>query len=103
VGFDLSVPITAFVVAIILSLVLRWVFRPSRPRTGRPERGPGADLGMLRPVLSSAPRTRVLRAKNPLSAQGIRCSLSRLSVDSYDLLVFEEDLEHAEEILAVED
>jgi hypothetical protein len=94
-GFDLSVPITAFVIAGLLALVVRWVFTPSRPRTGRPEHGPGADLGLLAPVLSSTSRSRALQAKNQLAGEGIRCSLSRLDLDCYDVLVLREDLDRA--------
>ncbi|MGX7679404.1 hypothetical protein ACSMXN_10965 [Jatrophihabitans sp. DSM 45814] len=99
-GFDLSVPLTAFVMAALLAFVLRWAFRPSRPRTGRPAQGPNADLGLLTAVLSSASRSEALRAKNQLSAAGIRCSLSRLAADRYDLLVFRPDVERATELLA---
>jgi hypothetical protein len=98
-GFDFSVPITAFVMAGLLAVIVRWVFRPSRPRTGRPDQGPNADLGLLTPVLRSASRSSAVRGKDRLSAAGIRCSLSRLEVDRYDLLVFRPDLERASELL----
>lgn len=99
-GFDLSVPITAFVVASVLAVLVRWVFRPSRPRTGRPDHGPGADLGLLSPVLAATTRSAALSAKNVLSAEGIRCSLSRLEVDRYDVLVFTPDLDRAQQVLS---
>lgn len=98
-GFDLSVPITAFAIAAILGVILRWVFSPSRPRTGRPQHGPGADLGLLAPVLASTTRARALQAKNALSTAGIRCSLSRLEIDRYDVLVMEVDLAQARELV----
>jgi hypothetical protein len=98
-GFDLTVPLVAFAVAAALILVMRWVFRPSRPRTGRPEHGPGADLGMLRPVLSETGRAVAFEARRRLAAAGIRCSVSRVDRDSYDVLVFEVDLQRARTLL----
>lgn len=98
-GFDLSVPITAFVIAAILAVVLRWIFTPSRPRTGRPQAGPGADLGLLAPVLASTSRSHALAAKNALASEGIRCSLSRLALDRYDVLVLETDLARARTVV----
>jgi hypothetical protein len=99
VGFDYSVPITAFLAAAVLAALLRWIFRPSHIATGRPDSGPGADLGLLTPVLTSATRSAALAAKDMLSRQGIRCSLSRLGLDSYDLLVFGPDAEAASKLL----
>jgi hypothetical protein len=99
VGFDLSVPLTLIATAAVLILMMRWVFRPSRPRTGRPDHGVNADLGLLTPVLVSTSRSNALRAKNLLSAAGIRCSLSRLDLDRYDVLVFNPDQERAAEVL----
>jgi hypothetical protein len=100
VGFDLGILIWAIGIVVVLMLMTRWVFKPSRPRTGRPQTGPNANLGLLTPVLSQAPRSQVLSAKNLLSTQGIRCSVSRLDRDSYDLLVFGADADRARELLA---
>lgn len=99
-GFDLSVLGSAFAVAAGLILILRWVFGTSRPRTGRPAHGPDADLGMLTPVLREASRASALQAKNRLSENGIRCSLSRLDRDRYDVLVFSPDAERANIVLS---
>jgi hypothetical protein len=98
-GFDLGILLWAGGIITVLILIMRWVFTPSRPRTGRPDHGPGADLGLLRPVRAAAPRTEALRVKNLLSQQGIRCSLSRLDREHYDVLVFNSDLDRAEELL----
>jgi hypothetical protein len=76
------------------------VFRPSRARTGRPQHGPGADLGLLSPAMAATSRSSALRAKDLLSEQGIRCSLSRLEADSYDVLVFNPDLDRARQVLS---
>ena len=59
--------------------MMRWVFAPSRPRTGRPDSGPQADLGLLTPVLSRAPRSPGAGARRTCSpSHGLRCSVSRL-------------------------
>ena len=100
-GFDLSVPLTLIAMAAVLILMMRWVFRPSRPRTGRPQHGVNADLGLLTPVLAATSRSNALRAKNLLSAAGIRCSVSRLDIDSYDVLVFDPDHERARTLLTL--
>lgn len=100
VGFDLSVPFTVALVAGVLVLIMRWVFKPSRPRTGRPHSGPGADLGMLTPVVNHGARSAALAAKDRLSRQGIRCSLSRISSNCYDVLVFMPDADRATALLA---
>ncbi|MEO7262802.1 MAG: hypothetical protein ABI047_16345 [Jatrophihabitantaceae bacterium] len=99
-GFDLGILVWAIGIMAALMLVTRWVFKPSRPRTGRPQGGSDADLGLLTPVLSHAPRSQVLAAKNLLSGRGIRCSVSRLDRDSYDLLVFNAEADRARQLLA---
>jgi hypothetical protein len=99
VGFDLGVLLWAVVIIAVLVLIMRWVFAPSRPRTGRPESGPGADLGLLSPVRTAAPLAEALRVKNLLSQQGIRCSVSRLDREHYDVLVFNRDLDRARQLL----
>lgn len=98
-GFDLSVLFWAAGIIVLLVLIMRWVFAPSRPRTGRPDSGPNADLGLLSPIRAATPRSEALRVKNLLSQQGIRCSLSRLDRERYDVLVFSTDLARAEELL----
>jgi hypothetical protein len=100
VSFDLGILVWAIGIVVVLMLMMRWVFQPSRPRTGRPDSGPNADLGLLTPVLSRAPRSQVLSAKDLLSQRGIRCSVSRLDRDSYDLLVFGADADRARALLA---
>jgi hypothetical protein len=100
VAGDLIVYAVALLALASLILVMRWVFSSSdRPSTGRKEHGPGANLGMLRPVLASAPRADALEAKNRLSEKGIRCSLSRIDAAHYDLLVFVQDLDQAKSTL----
>jgi len=99
VGADLPVLFTALLAVGVLLATMRWVFGTSRPGAGLSNRGPNADLGLLRPVLSSVPRREAQQAKNLLSSKGIRCSLSWVDRDRYDLLVFAEDLESARQLL----
>jgi hypothetical protein len=99
-GFDLGVLIWMVGIIAALILIMRWVFAPSsRPHTGRPRSGPEADLGLLVPVLEHAPRNNALQVKDFLSTRGIRCSMSRLDRDSYDVLVFGRDEPRARELL----
>lgn len=99
-GFDLGILVWAIGIIGVLMLMTRWIFSPSRPRTGRPQAGPRADLGLLTPVLSHAGRSEALAAKNLLSAQGIRCSVSRIERDSYDVLVFGAEADRARQLLS---
>jgi hypothetical protein len=99
-GFDIGVLLWMVGIIAVLMLVMRWVFAPSsRPHTGRPRTGPEADLGLLVPVLKRAPRSNALQVKDFLSTRGIRCSMSRLDRDSYDVLVFGRDVSRARELL----
>ena len=99
-GFDLGVLVWIGGIIVLLTLIMRWVFAPSaRPRTGRPQTGPDADLGLLVTVVHQSPRGNALRVKNVLSSQGIRCSMSRLDRDSYDVLVFGRDESRARQLL----
>jgi len=95
VGSDLSVYFVAGVALAALIVIMRWVFGSSRPSTGRPEHGPDANLGMLRPVLASTSLGKALDAKRALTAKGIRCSMSRIDHEHYDVLVFATDLSRA--------
>jgi hypothetical protein len=102
-GADLPVLLLALIVAGLLILIMRWVFTTPRTSTGRPDRGPDANLGLLAPVVSEASRNDALQAKNHLSAKGIHCSVSRRDHDHYDVLVFAPDLEVARVLLADRD
>jgi hypothetical protein len=100
VGADLPVLLVALIVATLLMMITRWVFSTSRPATGRPQVGPDANLGMLRPAINMASRAAAIDAKNRLTAQGIRCSLSRIDHEHYDVLVFADDLDRAKAALS---
>lgn len=99
VAGDLIVYAKALLALTLLVFIMRWVFTTSRPSTGRKEHGPNADLGMLRPVLASASRHDAVEAKALLSGNGIRCSLSRIDFEHFDLLVFADDVERATSLL----
>ncbi len=100
-GFDLGLLVWMAGIIVLLTLIMRWVFAPSsRPHTGRPRTGPDADLGLLVAVVSRTPRSDALRVKDYLSTRGIRCSMSRLDRDSYDVLVFGRDEPRARKLLA---
>jgi hypothetical protein len=99
-GFDLGVLVWMAGILVLLTVIMRWVFAPSsRPHTGRPQTGPKADLGLLVAVVSRTPRSDALRVKDFLSTRGVRCSMSRLDRDSYDVLVFGGDEPKARELL----
>jgi hypothetical protein len=98
-GFDLLTALSPFVVIGLLGVMLRWIFKSSRPHTGKPSTGTNANLGLLVPVLSGVSRTQALQGKDRLSAQNIRCSLSRQNRDSYDLMVFAADVTAATRLL----
>lgn len=98
-GFDLGLMGFVLIIAALMMLLMRWVFKPSRPRTGRPDHGPDADLGLLTPIRAGVSRSQAISIKNQLSENGVRCSLSRLELDRYDVLVFRPDLDKAGEVL----
>ena len=97
VGNDPSALITAVVVVLGLGAVLRWVFRPSRPRTGRRpvDAAESAELGLLTVVDTAADRQDALRRRARLQEAGIRSSMSRRRDGRFDVLVFRGDAEAA--------
>jgi hypothetical protein len=99
-----SVPptITALVIVGLLSLVTRWVFRPSRPNS-RPTRPVDAtdavDLGLLTVVLSGLTRQEALERRAALGEAGIRSSMSGRRDGTLDVLVFHADVNRARIVL----
>ena len=84
--------------AVVLGLggVLRWIFRPSRPRGGRrPVDAAAADLGLLTVVASGLDRQQALRQRAHLQDAGIRSSTSRRADGRFDVLVFIRDADAA--------
>lgn len=98
-GFDFTTLFWAAAIILVLTFMMRWVFAPSkRPHTGRPQTGPGADTGLLVPVLQTS-RNDALSTRDRLIGQGVRASVSRLAVDRYQVMVFRTDAQRATEIL----
>lgn len=93
--------IVALVVILILALVLRWVFRPSRPRQGvRPiDAADSAELGLLTVVVSGLERQDALARRAVLGESEIRSSMSRRRDGYYDVLVFHGDAHRARILL----
>jgi hypothetical protein len=85
--------VTALVVVGLLALVLRWVFRPSRPNVipRRPVDAADADLGLLTVVLSGVPADEVAQRRKVLAEASIRSSVSKRRDGKVDLLVFATD------------
>jgi hypothetical protein len=92
VGNDPSALVVAVVVVLLLGLVLRWVFAPSRARRGRPmDAAASAELGLLTVVTPGVDRQEALRRRAVLQEAGIRSSMSRRRDGRYDVLVFGAD------------
>ena len=85
----------------LLVLVLRWVFRPSRPNVipRRPVDANEADLGLLTVVLSGVPKDEVAARRSTLDDAGIRSSVSRRRDGTVDVLVFADQAEQARIVL----
>ena len=101
-GNDPSVLFIAVAVVLLLGLVLRWVFAPSRPRLGhRPlDAAASAELGLLTVVTPGVERQEALRRRAVLQEAGIRSSMSRRGDGRYDVLVFSGDAVAAQARLA---
>lgn len=93
--------VTALLVVGVLGLVLRWVFRPSRPnvRISRPPDASDGDLGLLAVVLSRVPKDAVAARRKTLDEAGIRSSVSNRRDGTVDVLVFAAEIDHARIVL----
>lgn len=102
-GNDPWALVVAVVVVLGLSLVLRWVFRPSRPRQGyRPlDAAESANLGLLTVVAAGLDRQDALRQRARLQDVRIRSSMSRRRDGRFDVLVFHGDADAARLHLSV--
>jgi hypothetical protein len=91
----------ALLVVGLLVLVMRWVFRPSRPRGfhGRPLDATDGDIGLLTVVLSGVSRDAAAERRAALTEAGIRSSVSVRRDRSVDVLVFAADAEKARIVL----
>jgi hypothetical protein len=101
VGNDPSAIIVAVVVILLLSLVMRWVFRPSRPRAAvRPvDAAESPDLGLLTVIESGLDRQTALERRAVLGEAGIRSSMSKRRDGRLDVLVFHGDANRARTLL----
>jgi hypothetical protein len=101
VGNDPSAGIVAILVILILALVMRWVFSPSRPtRAVRPvDATESPDLGLLTVVLSGVARHDALERRAQLGEASIRSSMSKRRDGMFDVLVFHGDADHARAVL----
>jgi hypothetical protein len=93
---------TALIAVGVLALIMRWVFRPSRPnvRPTRPVDATDAEnLGLLTVVLSGVSRQDAAERRSTLSAAGIRSSVSARRDGTVDVLVFRADADRARILL----
>jgi hypothetical protein len=101
VGADLPTVLILVVVVTLLVVVMRWTFRPSRPRRGRPvDAADSPDLGMLDVIVADVPRAEALQLRAKLGEAGIRTSMSRRRNGDMDVLVFKDDAEAARALLS---
>lgn len=101
-GSDPYALLTALGVVLLLALVMRWVFRPSRrhPITTRPvDAAASADLGLLTVIVAGVDRHGALRRRALLGDAGIRSSMSRRRDGLLDVLVFRTDADAARLLL----
>lgn len=91
----------ALVVLLLLTLVMRWVFRPSRPRAAvrPPDAADSPNLGLLTVILSGLDRQEALARRATLGESQIRSSMSRRRDGAYDVLVFHGDANRARILL----
>ena len=101
VGNDPSPGIIAVVVVLLLALLLRWVFRPSRPRIGArpPDAADSPNLGLLTVIESGLPRQDAMTRRAQLGEANIRSSMSRRRDGLMDVLVFHADADRARLLL----
>ncbi|MFN2518532.1 MAG: hypothetical protein ABR604_05720 [Jatrophihabitantaceae bacterium] len=98
--YDISAELTALVAVGVLVLTTRWVFRSSRPRSGRPvDASDSPQLGLLTVVVSGVPRRDALRHRAVLGESDIRSSMSRRGDGTMDVLVFHADADRARILL----
>lgn len=98
--YDISADITALIAVGVLALVTRWVFSPSRRRSGRPvDASESAELGLLTVVISGVSRAQALQDRAVLGESSIRSSMSRRQDGTMDVLVFHADADRARILL----
>lgn len=100
-GNDPRAGIVAILVVLLLGLILRWVFKPSRPqRATRPvDAAESPDLGLLSVIVSGLTRQEALQHRAALQEAGIRSSMSKRRDGRLDVLVFHGDVDAARAVL----
>ena len=97
---DVSALVVVILVVCVLGLITRWVFKPSRPRTGPVvDATESTDLGMLDVLAADLSRSDAMSLRAVLGDAGIRSSISRRRNGDVDVLVFRDDLPRARELL----
>ncbi len=98
---DVSALVTVLVVVGFLGVLMRWIFKPSRPRGTRPlvDASDSSELGLLDVIAVGLARPTALSLRATLGDAGIRSSMSRRRNGQLDVLVFHKDVERARELL----
>ena len=97
---DVSALVVVILVVCVLSLITRWVFKPSRPRTGPVvDATESTDLGMLDVLAADLSRADAMSLRAVLGDAGIRSSISLRRNGDVDVLVFHDDLPRARDLL----
>jgi hypothetical protein len=96
-----SAAIIAVAVILLLALVMRWVFKPSRPRSHQlpTDASESSNLGLLTVVATGMNRQEAMRLRATLGDAGIRSSMSRRRDGRHDILVFDADADTARFLL----
>lgn len=100
-GNNPSAAFIALGVLLVLALVTRWVFRPSRKQQAtRPvDASESAELGLLTVIATALPRQDALGRRAVLGEANIRSSMSRRRDGTFDVLVFHADVQRARILL----
>lgn len=100
-GNDPSAAIIAVLVVLLLALIVRWVFRPSRPvqATRHVDAADSSNLGLLTVIVSGIARREALERRARLGDAGIRSSMSKRRDGTLDVLVFHGDADQARSLL----
>lgn len=97
---DVPADVIALAVCGLLALVMRWIFKPSRPHVGPlVDASDARELGLLAVIATALPQAEATSSQARLRAAGIRASLSRRMDGRSDLLVFTDDIERARALL----
>jgi hypothetical protein len=101
VGNDPWTALFAIVVILILALVMRWVFKPSRPHRAKlpVDASASTDLGLLTVVATGMNRQDAMLRRAKLGDAGIRSSMSKRRDGRLDILVFDADADTARDLL----